>query len=226
MPRYALSIITSDTPGPLAPSSRKEAAASGPQASSSSAGSPEILTPRLRLRVFDTTDHRSVHRIMARPETFAFSERDAPTEEESWARLLRQIGHWSALGFGMFGVESRASGALIGEVGFADFRRDISPEFDSVPEAAWTIDPEHWGQGYATEAALAAHHWLRRQRPWGGTVCMIHEGNSRSLRLATSLGYSGFAETSRGGHKLRLFRRRPHCNAPSEKRVGKGVFGD
>ena len=144
---------------------------------------------------------------MARPETFAFGDRLPLAEEESWARLLRHIGHWAAFGFGLFAVEERTTGALIGEVGLADFRRDIGADFDGVPEASWTIAPEMWGRGYALEAATAIHQWFAEQIPEGSTVCMIDPDNHRSHSIAAKLGYAAFAERSHRGKTVTLFRR-------------------
>jgi RimJ/RimL family protein N-acetyltransferase len=168
---------------------------------------PEILTPRLRLRPFGPDDHMALQAIMARPETFEFSDRQPMTPGESWARLLRHVGHWSLFGFGMFAVEERTTGALIGEIGFADFRRGFGTGYDGVPEAAWTIVPERWGLGYAQEAALGAHQWVDGQKFGASTVCMIFCGNLRSLRVAVKLGYVPFRQLSHNGNPAILFRR-------------------
>ena len=170
-------------------------------------GTPEILTPRLRLRTFGPDDHAALQSIMERPETFEFSDRSPMSPAESWARLLRHAGHWALFGFGMFAVEDRESGELVGEIGFADFRRGFGSGFDGLPEAAWTIVPERWGLGYAQEAALAAHRWMDGQKFGSSSVCMIFAGNLRSLRVAVKLGYRPFRQLSHNGNAAVLFRR-------------------
>lgn len=144
---------------------------------------------------------------MARPETFAFTDRAPFSLEESWARLLRHVGHWSLLGFGLFAVEERSSGEVVGEVGLADFRRGLGADFDGLLEAAWTIHPAWWGRGYAHEAALAAHQWLEGQRLHNSTICMIHKDNQRSIRVAAKLDYASLAHRSHRGSPVIIFRR-------------------
>jgi RimJ/RimL family protein N-acetyltransferase len=168
---------------------------------------PEIETPRLRLRVYRPDDLPAVAAIMSRPETFLYSERGPMNADEAWARLLRHYGHWSLFGYGLFAVEEKRTGSLIGEVGFADFKRGFGRDFDSFPEASWTLAPHVWGRAYAWEAATAAHDWLMTRRQDDETVCMIHRGNARSIRLAARLGYRPYAERRYCGYDAWLFRR-------------------
>ena len=76
--------------------------------------------------------------------------------EESWSRLLRYGGLWSLLGYGYWLVEERGSGAFVGEVGFADFRRELEPGFAGAPEAGWVLTAAARGRG------LPARRWRRR----------------------------------------------------------------
>lgn len=194
--------------GPSASAATPRRTKSGPaKAARSDDDLPQIVTRRLKLRVFRPGDHEALSEIMSRPETFEYSDRRPMTPEESWARLLRHAGHWSLFNFGMFAVEELASGAVIGEVGFADFHRGLGSAFDAVPEAAWTIAPTHWGRGYAQEAARAAHRWIDRNHRSSNTVCMIFRDNLRSLRVAVALGYRPFREIVYRGNKVVLFRR-------------------
>lgn len=152
----------------------------------------ELRTARLLLRPFAASDHAPIARIMAAPESFEYSERGPLSEEESWGRLLRHAGNRALLGYGLFAVFDSSSGALVGEVGHADFKRGLGRRFDDAPEASWTLAPSAWGRGYALEAATAAHGWLTQALGVPRTVCMIHRDNARSLRLASALGYHGF----------------------------------
>src|SRR5579859_1936876 len=85
------------------------------------------------------------------------------TREEIWARLLRYVGHWALLGFGFWVIRERATGCFLGEVGFADYQRDIDPPLNSVPEAGWALSPHAQGKGYATEALRAITSWADRR---------------------------------------------------------------
>jgi RimJ/RimL family protein N-acetyltransferase len=111
------------------------------------------------------------------------------SEAESWARLLRYAGHWNLLGFGYWAVEDRTTGMFIGEVGFADHRRDIDPPFDGIPEAGWVMAVASHGRGLAREAIRAALEWADANLSTKRTVCMIAPEHERSLRLARDVGY-------------------------------------
>ena len=52
-------------------------------------------------------------------------------------------GCGALLGFGYWLVEERATGAFVGEVGLADFRRELEPGFGDAPEAGWVLIPPH-----------------------------------------------------------------------------------
>jgi RimJ/RimL family protein N-acetyltransferase len=128
------------------------------------------------------------------------------TREEAWARLLRYVGHWSLLGFGYWVVEERASGAFLGEIGFADFKRDIEPGFGDALEAGWALAPSAQGRGYATEAVRAALRWadgsLGRR-----AVCMIAPENEPARRLALRCGFVEFAQATYREQPTLLFER-------------------
>ena len=120
------------------------------------------------------------------------------TAEETWARFLRYIGHWSVLGFGYWMVEERASRSFAGEVGFADFRREITPSIDGIPELGWALAPCFHGRGYATEAVRAAQGWGEANLQSRRSVCLIHPENLPSLRVANKCG---FREWTRATYK-------------------------
>lgn len=73
--------------------------------------------------------------------------------EESVAMVRRIEAFFDANGYGLYALELRSTGAFIGYTGFAQ------PSFDSwftpCVEIGWRLRQEAWGQGYATEAALA-----------------------------------------------------------------------
>jgi RimJ/RimL family protein N-acetyltransferase len=123
------------------------------------------------------------------------------TPEEVWARLLRYTGHWCLLGFGFWLIEEKDTGAFAGEVGLAEFKRDIQPPLD-VPEAGWVLASAAQGKGYATEALRAALEWARRP-----TACIIHPENLASLRVAEKCGYREEARILYKGQPTVLCRR-------------------
>ena len=92
-------------------------------------------------------------------------------------------------------IADRADGRLLGEVGFADFKRELDPPLDA-PEAGWALAPAAHGRGYGSEALAAALDWADARFP--RTACIIGPGNRPSLRLAAAMGY---VQTARADYK-------------------------
>jgi RimJ/RimL family protein N-acetyltransferase len=109
--------------------------------------------------------------------------------EESWTRLLRYVGHWALLGFGYWVVEEKATGSFAGELGFADYKRDMEPPLKGIPEIGWVFATQFHGKGYATEAVRAAVAWGDARFGAGPTACIIHPENLASIRVAEKCGY-------------------------------------
>ncbi|HEY3776759.1 MAG TPA: GNAT family N-acetyltransferase [Rhizomicrobium sp.] len=137
------------------------------------------------------------------------------TREESWARLMRHVGHWHLMGYGFWVVRERIGGRFVGEVGFAEFRRDIEPRLEGTPEIGWVLSPDAHGRGYATEAASAGLGWFDRHAGKRRTVCMIEPENAASLRVAAKCGYSAFARTTYRNSSVMLLERLPHTKERS-----------
>jgi RimJ/RimL family protein N-acetyltransferase len=55
-------------------------------------------------------------------------------------------------------------------------------------ELGWALIREHWGRGYATEAAAAIRDWAHERRPDDRLVSLITSDNVRSQRVAGRLG--------------------------------------
>jgi RimJ/RimL family protein N-acetyltransferase len=81
------------------------------------------------------------------------------TEEESWARLLRYVGHWALAGFGYWVIVEKQTGDFVGEAGFADHKRKIQPSLEGMPEIGCVLAARAHGKGFATEAVQAITDW-------------------------------------------------------------------
>jgi RimJ/RimL family protein N-acetyltransferase len=158
---------------------------------------PVLETERLRMRGHRLDDFPASAAMWADPiVTRHFGK--SYTEEEAWTRFLRYIGHWSLLGFGYWVVEEKATGNFAGEVGFADYKRNIEPPLNA-PEIGWVLASQFHGKGYVTEAVRAAVAWgdgYFKSR----TTCIIHPANLASIRVAEKCGYGEFQRTLYHGH--------------------------
>jgi RimJ/RimL family protein N-acetyltransferase len=130
----------------------------------------------------------------------------ALSAEEVWMRLLRDIGHWEALGYGNWAVRETSSGAFVGTAGILEFRRTLEAPFVG-PELGWGVAPRFQRRGMAMEAVTAALEWSERSLGAVRTVCMIHADNAPSHALAARLGYRPYDRTAyKGGDYLLLER--------------------
>lgn len=167
---------------------------------------PRLTTARLVLRAPTVADYPASAAMWADPAVVRFIGGRPSTAEEAWSRVLRYVGHWAALGYGFWMIEERASGRVLGELGFSDFHRAIEPGFGDTPEAGWALAAAAHGQGYAREALAAALAWAD-ERGWARTVCMIDPGNAPSVKLATACGYVVTGDTLYKGEPTTLFAR-------------------
>jgi RimJ/RimL family protein N-acetyltransferase len=150
---------------------------------------PVLETERLRLRGHTAKDGEASAALWADASVTRFIGGRPHTGEESWARLLRYVGHWSLLGYGYWLVEEKATGAFVGEMGLADYRREIEPRFDGTPEIGWVVAPDYQGKGYATEAIQAIMNWAAQELGAEIVVCLIHPENEASLKVANRFGF-------------------------------------
>lgn len=168
---------------------------------------PVIETERLILREHRLADFDALAAMWADPAVARHIGGKPSTRDESWARLLRYAGHWALLGFGYWAVTLKDGGRFVGDVGFADWRRDITPALDGLPEGGWVFATEAHGRGIAAEAVAAALQWIGG--PYGApqTTCIINPGNTASIRLAEKLGYREFVRSPFKGAEVIQFRR-------------------
>ena len=168
---------------------------------------PELETARLRLRGHRIGDHEACAAMWGDMEVARFIGGRPSTREEVWGRLLRYAGLWALLGFGYWAVEDRASGDFVGDVGFADFKRDIAPSMDGLPEIGWALAPRWHGRGYAIEAVSAALAWADQR--FAATVCIIAPENLPSIGVARKCGFAEIARTTYRGEPTLMYRRAP-----------------
>lgn len=152
---------------------------------------PVLETERLVLSAHTTDDFAALAAMWAEPAAVAHIFGGTPsTRRDSWMRMLWYQGLWPLLGYGYWAVREKASGRYVGDLGFADFYRDIEPPIRGIPEAGWTLAGWAHGQGYATEALRAALDWLDAQPRFERSVCLITPANRASLRVADKSGYA------------------------------------
>lgn len=169
---------------------------------------PTLETPRLFLRGRTVADFPAYVDMWADPVVTRHVTGKAFTREECWTRFARQEGLWSLMGYGSWAVIDKATGALIGDVGPADYGRDIEPSLAGKPEFGWAIATRFTGQGLATEALGAALAWARENIKAEAYCCIIDSKNAPSLRVAAKVGFERVGVAHYKGATLELFEQR------------------
>jgi RimJ/RimL family protein N-acetyltransferase len=170
-------------------------------------GAPILKTERLVLRAHGSGDAEACAAMWAEPAVVRYIGGHPFTREESWARLLRYAGHWLLMGYGYWALEEQASGRFVGEVGFAECKRELTPTIEGAPEIGWALASWAHGKGFATEAIGAVVVWGDANLESRRTVCMINPEHAASLHLAEEFGYREFARTTYKGSNPVLLER-------------------
>jgi RimJ/RimL family protein N-acetyltransferase len=118
-----------------------------------SEGRVEVLTERLRLRPIREADLPAWHgQVFSDPEVMRYLPSGVPVPMARTGEVFRRFEDaWERAGFGPWGIEITDSGAFVGHCGLR--------EVDELPgevEVLYALGREHWGRGYATEAARAS----------------------------------------------------------------------
>jgi RimJ/RimL family protein N-acetyltransferase len=150
---------------------------------------PVLTTERLVMREPAESDLDAVAAICADPEVMRWLGSEPLDRAESWRRMAYLVGHWRLRGFGQWALERRDTGECIGQAGL------YRPEGWPGTEVGWTLAREHWGGGFATEAARAALDWgWRELRDLERIVSVIAPSNERSTAVARRLGMTDSGE--------------------------------
>src|SRR5438552_17778636 len=109
-----------------------------------------LETDRLKLRAFRNEDIDAYAEICAYPEVMRFLGGKPLNRGEAWRQMATILGHWQLRGYGLWAVEERATGKLLGRIGF------LNPEGWPGFELGWTLGRQYWGHGFAIEGARKA----------------------------------------------------------------------
>lgn len=99
------------------------------------------------------------------------------------------------------------TGRFVGQVGFTDYRRDITPALGDAPECGWVLASWGHGRGYAGEAVGTILAWADEALDADRSVCFIEQGHVASIRVARRVGYTDYAPGEYKGVTVTLFER-------------------
>jgi RimJ/RimL family protein N-acetyltransferase len=142
---------------------------------------PRLETERLVLREWRAADFDVLAAFYADEEVMKFLG-GVMEPNDAWRALAVLIGHWQLRGYGVWAVERKTDGALVGRVGM------IHPHGWPGLEVGWTLGRPYWGQGYAVEAAAAALRYAFLTQPVARIISCIDPDNTPSQAVALRLG--------------------------------------
>lgn len=146
-----------------------------------------LHTERLLLRQWREDDLEPFAALNADPETMRYFPA-LPTREENDTLVEHSRRQIEEEGWGLWAVEVRGGPAFIGFVGLA--RPSFEEHFTPAVEVGWRLAREHWGRGYATEAAHAALAYGFEKLELEEIVSFTSQLNEPSRRVMERLGMS------------------------------------
>lgn len=186
-----------------------------------------LETERLVLRPLTLDDLDDLARFVADPEAMRFiGEGGARTREQAHTTLAWMIETLERQGFGHLAAERKDDGAFVGRAGLnvwnpADWTITRLDEAQGPVEVeiAYLFGREHWGRGYATEAASAIRDWAFANVDLERLIALIYPENTRSIRVAEKLGMQLEEELEAFGNSLLLYAARS-SQVDRETRLG------
>ncbi|MCZ0983553.1 GNAT family N-acetyltransferase [Streptomyces diastatochromogenes] len=153
-----------------------------------------LETERLVLRRWREEDLAPMAGVNADPEVMRWIG-DGTTRDEETTRAGIEAAErsWEERGFGLFALEERATGRMLGFAGLAVPL--FLPEILPAVEIGWRLDRAHWGRGLATEAARAALAYGFGEAGLDRVVSVVQTGNRASERITEKLGMVLHRET-------------------------------
>jgi RimJ/RimL family protein N-acetyltransferase len=146
---------------------------------------PELETARLRMRRWRPEDREPFAALNADPEVMEFFPATF-SRAQSDALLARIEAGLARDGFGLWALEPREGGGLLGLAGLAV--PSFEAHFTPAVEVGWRLARRAWGRGYATEAGRAALAHGFERCGLEEIVAFTSAGNLRSRAVMERLG--------------------------------------
>lgn len=141
-------------------------------------------TSRLFVRQVQPPDLVFLHAIYTNPENMQFisSGRSDWSQEEVAEKYAKNNVNYRE-GFGLYAVELKETGRLIGEAGLFDSFNDRS-----IMELGYILDRPVWGNGYGTELCQGLIGYCFRTLQAEKVVARMYAVNTGSVRVCEKAG--------------------------------------
>ena len=152
---------------------------------------PTLRTERLLIRAWRDDDLEAAAAMNADPRVMEFFP-SVVTPEETAAQIAGTRARLAETGYGFLPVEVVGGAAFVGMVGLGVPR--FEAHFTPAVEIGWRLAANHWGRGYATEAARAVLAYGFEELALPEIVSFTTVANVRSRRVMEKLGMRHAAE--------------------------------
>jgi RimJ/RimL family protein N-acetyltransferase len=142
-----------------------------------------LATPRLRLRTFRLDDLPLYAALNADPEVTRYLGGVPLTREHSDSIAEWANERYEVEGLGLLAVERTEDGGFLGMCGLHH-----QQSYPDDVEVGWRLAREHWGHGYATEAATAWLDHAFESLDLPRVISISELSNERSLAVMRRLG--------------------------------------
>jgi RimJ/RimL family protein N-acetyltransferase len=142
-----------------------------------------LETARLILREFSPEDADALMKVVSDPETMRYYP--APLTRLQVDEWIKRNGQrYQTDGVGLWAMVLKSTGEMIGDCGI--IRQHVEEEF--LYEVGYHLRRDHWGQGLATEAAVACRDWAFANLNVDRVISLIRPENLPSIKVAERNG--------------------------------------
>jgi ribosomal-protein-alanine N-acetyltransferase len=160
----------------------------------------KLETERLLLRELEPGDVDFVAAMLDDPRVTRFYPKRY-TREDAIGWIERQRTRYARDGYGLWLVLLRAEHIPVGQVGL--LRQEVNGA--PLPEIGYLLAHRYWGQGIATEAAIATRDYAFDQLHFDRVVSLIRPENLPSQGVARRVGMRTVGSTLHGGVEHLVF---------------------
>ena len=157
-------------------------------------------TERLTHRAKTEADAAAFYALNSNSDVMKFTGDVGFESEEQAAQAIRDYPDFERYGFGRWGCYLKATGQLIGFSGLK-----YLPDLDEV-DLGYRFFPEFWGQGIATESALACVEFAFRSLELTSVIGLVLPEDVASIRVLEKSGFQADGEIEPDGMRVLRFR--------------------
>ncbi len=144
-----------------------------------------IETERLLMRAFTLDDAPALYAMSSHPEVIRYVGNVPMASVEAAREVIQNtlFKDYAEVGYGRFACVWKATGAVIGFSG-VKYIADLKDT-----ELGYRFMPEYWGNGVATESAIASIAFARDTLGLQRLIGLVHPDNQGSAKVMLKMGF-------------------------------------